>query len=80
MIDFIERFPWTKGTVATFLVLSLATGLGVAIGREVPDGWFSFVLTGLGAGLGGLVGKRATTKASVIREENGHGLGEDKAL
>lgn len=84
MKEWMEEWPWTKTLLAVGIAFFIATGFviaGIAIWGIVhdvkPDAsyvnaldtWLENVVWFCGAGIAGLIGKRATTKASVIEAQ-----------
>lgn len=67
MMDFFEKFPWSKGTVAAgifgILLMTLVAAVRLTLGKIFPDGYEPLIYTlaafaGIGGGIG--IGKRAT--------------------
>jgi hypothetical protein len=63
---FLIDWPWTQTTKAVFLLLAVvAVVVGLVKGGEDLGNVFTFIGAGLGLGIAGGVGKRATTKVEL---------------
>ena len=63
MKKFLIDWPWTQTTKAVFLLLAVvAVVVGLVKGDEGLGNVFVFIGSGLGIGVAGMIGKRATTK------------------
>jgi hypothetical protein len=63
---FIIDWPWTQTTKAVFLLLAVAAVVvGLVKGAENLGNVYTFVGAGLGIGIAGMIGKRATTKVEL---------------
>jgi uncharacterized membrane protein len=64
MKKWISNWPWTATTKAVFLLLAVVAVI-VGLIKEIDPNVLVFIGSGLGIGVAGTIGKRATTKVEL---------------